>query len=605
MSGDRPRLRVVSSPEPGAASGASFEPLSVAPAASRFLYEADAEQIFRLLATSQFDDPYLAFRELYANALDAVRAGGSPRIDISVSPTEVVIHDQGVGLDAPSLEALTTLGRSTRRGTDAIGRFGMGFVSVFDPALGVETVTVLADRSDAPGSVRVEFVVDDGRVTIRVDEVASRREGTSVAVRFQPERAGSERATRTQAILQEQAAYSGVETYVNGKRLARSLDDYVEEELRAQPFARAERALAAASVVRGPLGVAAIDPARAEATIRVHHRGLFVRTLTVPRPSGRPWIRGAVGAVHAEGLRLVASRNDFIHDDRFAQLESDVLRLVREAAYRVVQCWESRREPYARLVLVDAIRRGLRTATPEEMIAEADDLFSSAVIRAPLFRSWSNRQLFGFETLVELARRGEFYAQSFRPGPTAVRGMVFRADDSNEREIFRKVAGAREMPAVARAEVVARPGLGSRLIDRFLAGPRSEYSLFRTDVPAHEVPEPERRLLFAVDRFLARPAVVAAVGRLIAGPMPSVGFGASSNVFGPVAAYREGEIRLNLQHRAIRRLARAPDPDLAVVALLPVLAHELAHACHELHDADFYRTSRTLLRSLVSASTET
>ena len=52
----------------------------------------------------------------------------------------------------------------------------------------------------------------------------------------------------------------------------------------------------------------------------------------------------------------------------------------------------------------------------------------------------------------------------------------------------------------------------------------------------------------------------------------------------------------------MRKLSRHPEPHLAARALLPVLAHELAHMCHELHDLDFYRTSRALLRALTTAA---
>ena len=61
-------------------------------------------------------------------------------------------------------------------------------------------------------------------------------------------------------------------------------------------------------------------------------------------------------------------------------------------------------------------------------------------------------------------------------------------------------------------------------------------------------------------------------------------------------------IRFNTAHRAVKRLSKHPDPKLGARALLPVLAHELAHMCHELHDLDFYRTSRAILRALAVAA---
>jgi len=268
----------------------------------------------------------------------------------------------------------------------------------------------------------------------------------------------------------------------------------------------------------------------------------------------------------------------------------------------VVQYWASTGDAYARLVLLDAIRRGLKTAAAEELLAEGDDLFSRAVVRAPLFRAWGERRGFSFESLVDLARTDRFRAQSFRPGRGgAADNPVFRASDSIERDIFRRLAGAAAMPAVARAERVARPGWVARFVDRWISGPSAEYSLFDHYLDAASFTPELEAFVDAIERFLAQPRVSSAVGRLVGGAGPRVTLGRSRNRFAPVAAYRDDEIRLNAGHRVIRSLATHRDPDLGVRALLPVLAHELAHACHELHDLDFYRTSRTMLRALVMA----
>jgi len=603
--------------EPDRPSNADFEPLALEanePTVERIgvparsgdepLYRADADRVFRLLSSHQFEDPFLAFRELYANALDAVRNAENPRIELSVSTTRVVVSDRGTGMDASGIEALSTLGRSTRRGPEDIGRFGIGFVSVFDPALGAATVELAARRSDATGGVRVTFRPDArGAVRFEVEEISAPRSvGTTVTVRFDPERAPADRVRRIRQVFETHAAYSGVPTWLDGRRLGRELGDYLEREIDRRELAGPERRLARASRVSGSIGVAAVDPGRAEVVFRVYQRGLFVCEVMVPRPSGRPWIRGGLGAVYASDLSLVASRNDFVRDAKYTRFRAELRRLMLESSYRVVQHWESTKDAYARLVLIDALRRGLKTATAEELLAEADDLFSSAVVRAPLFRAWGERRTFSFEALAELARADRFRAQSFRPARRdRHEAPVFRADDSIERDIFRRLAGTKDMPAVARAERVARPGWRSRLRDRFLSGPKAEYSLFQCDLSSEERDPDIDRLVAAVERFLSRPAVATALARTLGGDIPRVDLGRSTNAFGPIAAYRRGEIRLNAAHRAIRSLARHRDADLAVRALLPVIAHELAHVCHELHDLDFYRTSRALLRVLAMA----
>jgi hypothetical protein len=594
----------------------TFEPLDVTgprelPVAprppSKPLYRADPDRILRVLAANQFDDPFLAFRELYANALDGVRGREGARVEIRVASDRVIVEDDGAGLDERGLSALTTLGASTRRGEDAIGRFGIGFASIFDPALGVARVEFTASRPGRDGGVKVVFAPDAaGGVSIRVVEVPKpKTPGSRVEVAFDPARAPEDRARRAIEVFETHAAYSGVETLLNGRALGRDLVDYIRAEIRGGDYAAAERTLIAATAVEGPVGVAAIDPARAESKFRAYQRGLYVCEVPLARLPGRPWPRGVFGAVHAEGLELVASRNAFVESEGTARLQEELQRLAFEAAYRVVRHYEATDDAYARVVLLDALRRGLRTATPESLLAESSDLFSGAVVRSPLFRAWGSSKRFSFEELVALKQAGRFRALAYRP---AVRdredGPVLRADDSIERDIFRKLSDLRDMPAAARAEPVSSPSAWSRLVDRLLSGPRAEYSLFQRHIPEAAVRPEIQRLVHALQRFLAAEEVAAALARILPGALPRLGYGVSRNAFGPVAAYRLGEIRFNVRHRNLRRLSREADADLAARALLPVLAHELAHVCHELHDLDFYRTSRTLLRALVVAAAQ-
>lgn len=569
------------------------------------LYRADPDRVLRVLAANQFEDAFLAFRELYANALDAVRGREDAQIELKVAADRVIVEDNGGGLDELGLEALTTLGASTRRGTDAIGRFGIGFASVFDPSLGVRRVEFVAPRAGRDGGVKVAFLPDvSGGVSIHVEDVPRpRHSGSRVEVSFDPARAPPDRVARATEVFETHAAYSGVETSLNGRTLGKELADYIRAELRAGTWTPAERALIAATAVKGPVGVAAIDPTRAESKFRAYQRGLFVSEVTLARVPGRPWPRGVFGAVHAEGLELVASRNAFVENERHEQFQEELRRLAQESAYRVVRYYESTQDSYARVVLLDAIRRGLKTTTAEGLLAESSDLFSSAVVRSPLFRAWSTSRRYSFEELVAMKRSDRFRALAYRPaGWDLEDGAVMRADDSIERDIFRKLSGMRDMPAAARAEAVSRPTWISLALDRFLSGPRAEYSLFQRQVPEDTVHKGIRRVVQSLQEFLATEEVAAALNRLLPGPLPSLGYGLSRNAFGPVAAYRMGEIRFNTRHRTLRRLSREPDPDLAARALLPVLAHELAHVCHELHDLDFYRTSRALLRALVVAA---
>ena len=415
---------------------AATAPLDPAGSTRRPLYRADPDRVLRILSANQFEDPFLAFRELYANALDAVRGRREARIGIRVGADRVIVEDSGAGLDEVGLEALTTLGSSTRRGSESIGRFGIGFASVFDPQLGVARVEFTAARAGVGGGVRLEFLPDvSGGVSIRLEDGPMPRGGGSrVEVVFDAARAPEDRVARTVEVLETHAAYSGVETELNGRILGQELADYIRQEIKLGAWSSVERALVAATAVRGPVGVAAIDPARSESKFRVYHRGLFVCELPLNRVQGRPWPRGVFGAIHAEGVELVASRNAFVENERFEGLQEELRRLAYEAAYRVVRYYEQSQDGYARIVLLDALRRGLRSTSPEGLLAESDDLFSSAVVRSPMFRAWGTKRMFSFEELVELKARDRFRAFStVRHGGTTRVGPFFaRMTRSNE-----------------------------------------------------------------------------------------------------------------------------------------------------------------------------
>jgi len=91
----------------------------------------------------QFADPYAFLRELIQNGIDA----GASRLDVRVElqPGNVVstrVDDDGAGMSQEILEGplLTLFSSSKEGGLDTIGRYGVGFISVF--ALGPDEVQV-------------------------------------------------------------------------------------------------------------------------------------------------------------------------------------------------------------------------------------------------------------------------------------------------------------------------------------------------------------------------------------------------------------------------------------------------------------------------------
>ncbi len=110
---------------------------------------------------NQFADPMSFFRELIQNALDA----GSPEIEVRVEHEEpgadgrglmtVFIDDFGEGMDAEIIDTRLTRLFSSSKDDDftKIGRFGIGFVSVF----AIEPEAVIVDTSRGGENWRVIF----------------------------------------------------------------------------------------------------------------------------------------------------------------------------------------------------------------------------------------------------------------------------------------------------------------------------------------------------------------------------------------------------------------------------------------------------------------
>jgi hypothetical protein len=137
---------------------------------------------------AQFSDRYAFVRELIQNSLDA----GAARIELEQSyadgELQIAVIDDGEGMDRPTIEGyLLTLFRSTKeRDKTKIGKFGIGFVSLF--AMGPHQVVVETGRDLT--AHRVTFDADQNWVLEELDDWV---EGTTVRLHL---RCGADDAVR-------------------------------------------------------------------------------------------------------------------------------------------------------------------------------------------------------------------------------------------------------------------------------------------------------------------------------------------------------------------------------------------------------------------------
>jgi hypothetical protein len=122
------------------------------------VFSVDRERAFRKIKEDMVTEPGAWFREVVANAIDAQHGMDvAPPIEIELrkqdNSAECVVTDAGEGMDDDHLLAFHYMGRTTKRGDAAskdavIGRFGLGFISVFADRNRVGRITI---DTRAPG----------------------------------------------------------------------------------------------------------------------------------------------------------------------------------------------------------------------------------------------------------------------------------------------------------------------------------------------------------------------------------------------------------------------------------------------------------------------
>lgn len=111
-------------------------------------FEIDLDEGWNKLTTSQFGgSPGRAFSELIQNAIDSYPSGtkwNDRKGEINTTVNTISITDWGEGLNIKRLKLLATAGGSDKQeDDDKIGRFGLGFISIFNPGLKTTRVNVV------------------------------------------------------------------------------------------------------------------------------------------------------------------------------------------------------------------------------------------------------------------------------------------------------------------------------------------------------------------------------------------------------------------------------------------------------------------------------
>lgn len=269
----------------------------------------------------QFADPMAWLRELVQNALDAGATAISVHLDyqpdrVSDRGTLLAsVTDDGHGMDQDTIErSLVVLFRSTKdRDPTKIGKFGVGFFSVF--GAGPSVVTVDSGRAGAPEALRLSFRPD---FTYELEAIPARR-GTTVTLTLQRSAAeASEFAERSLAALSRwcphvaaplQLSTHGIPSGDLDVRVDRPFDIEGPVTLTHRVDARTVLALA-------------VDPV---ASVAFYNRGILLHETTDTPLPGVRW------KVDAHDLHHTVSRDNVRRDAAFARAQQLAAELARTA----------------------------------------------------------------------------------------------------------------------------------------------------------------------------------------------------------------------------------------------------------------------------------
>lgn len=329
----------------------------------------------------QFADPYAFVRELVQNSIDAGATSLSVRVERAGGIATTALHDDGVGMTRETIDGpLLTLFNSSKEGDSSkIGKYGVGFVSVF--AIDPDTVEVDTWRDGARHRIRLfrDHRYEIEKLTPLDDS------GTTVTL-LQPMDAEKfdEHRKRLEASLTRWCRFAAVPIEFitvdhdrNDPETKRRIDVplSVPSSLYVQANRKKERFVVGPSAGTDrysiPSGVDD-DPAKGKATFAgFYNRGLTLFETDEPL---HPSLANIRLRVDSPSLRHTLSRDNVLRDKQFDRIVAEARDLVQKSL---------RRELTSRLTRA---AKDLAKAAPpyEPELLAAFGAFLQAVLETPM-----------------------------------------------------------------------------------------------------------------------------------------------------------------------------------------------------------------------------
>lgn len=213
--------------------------------AEKYHFKAEIQQLLHILVHSLYKDREIFLRELISNASDALarlqfemltnQAVLDPDAELAIhlSVTEenglrkLIVRDSGIGMtEAELAQNLGTIAQSGARefmarlsaeqtsATEIIGRFGVGFYSIFMVA---QTVRVVS-RSHRPEATAAAWVCDGGD-SFELEAAEKSERGTEIHIWLKDDAAEFAEPTRLRAIVRQHSNYVSFPIYLDGVQI--------------------------------------------------------------------------------------------------------------------------------------------------------------------------------------------------------------------------------------------------------------------------------------------------------------------------------------------------------------------------------------------------
>jgi hypothetical protein len=289
----------------------------------------------------QFADPYAFVRELVQNSIDAGATALTVRVERAGGIATTALHDDGVGMTRETIDGpLLTLFNSSKEGDSSkIGKYGVGFVSVF--AIDPDTVEVDTWRDGARHRIRL---FRDHRYEI--EKLSPLEDSGTTVTLLQPMDAEKfdEHRKRLETALSRWCRFAAVPIEFvsvdhdrNDPEIKRRIDLplTVPSSLYVQAHRKKERFVVGPSAGTDRFltaGAAEDDPAKGKATFAgFYNRGLTLFETDEPL---HPSLANIRFRVDSPSLRHTLSRDNVLRDKAFDRIIDETRDIVRKSLRR-------------------------------------------------------------------------------------------------------------------------------------------------------------------------------------------------------------------------------------------------------------------------------